>query len=262
MNFLENIEAVPRGLKEKIHIPTLNGDEGVRNIEFDADRLERILEHLEKYEYASREHVVWVFHSHTGRRPGAIHSLDVEDLHLNCEDPYLELHHRPEETSLKNGKKGEDEIGLSKRVVQIFKDYIQDNRIEVTTAAGRRPFLTSKYGRLSKSTMRRYIYKWSRPCEIGVECPHDCNIETCEAATSDDCASKCPSSRPPYALRHGYITQMLRDGAPKPFLSDRCDVSEEIIDDTYDERGSSEKRELRQELLDELRDDQSGGGYL
>jgi hypothetical protein len=55
---------------------------------------------------------------------------------------------------------------------------------------------------------------------------------------------------------------MLRDGAPKPFLSDRCDVSEEIIDETYDERGTSEKRELRQELLDELRDDQSGGGYL
>jgi integrase len=262
VNFLENIEAVPRGLKEKIDIPTLSDGEGVRNIEFDADRLETILEYLEKYEYASCEHVVWVFHSHTGRRPGALHSLDVEDLHLDCEDPYLELHHRPEETSLKNGKKGEDEVGLSERVAQIFKDYIQDNRTEVTTATGRRPFLTSEYGRLSKSTMRRYIYRWSRPCDIGAGCPHNRDVQTCEAAKSTDRASKCPSSRPPYALRHGYITQMLRDGAPKPFLSDRCDVSEEVIEETYDERDSSEKRELRQELLNEMGREAAGGGYL
>lgn len=262
VNFLEDIEAAPRGLKHKIDIPTLKDGEGVRNIEFDADRLETILEYLEKYEYATLEHVVWVFYSHTGRRPGALHSLDIVDLHLDCENPYIELHHRPEETSLKNGEKGEGEIGLSKKVAQIFKDFIRDNRIEVTTAAGRRPFLTSKHGRLSKSTMRRYIYKWSRPCKIGAECPHDRDVQTCEAAESSDCASKCPSSRPPYALRHGYITQMLREGAPKPFLSDRCDVSEEIIDGTYDERDSAEKRELRQELLNEMRKESTGGGYL
>jgi hypothetical protein len=55
---------------------------------------------------------------------------------------------------------------------------------------------------------------------------------------------------------------VVRRGGPKPLLRDRCDVSEEIIDETYDERGTSEKRELRQKMLDELKDDSSGGGYL
>lgn len=262
ITFLSNIEAVPRDLEDKVDIPSLDNGDGVRNIEIESDRLQEILEYLRKYHYASREHVVWVFHAHTGRRPGAIHSIDLSHLHLEGDRPYIELYHLPEETSLKNGKKGEGEIGLSKKVGQIFNDYIQDNRIEAATATGRRPFLTSKHGRLSKSAMRRYIYKWSRPCEIGLECPHNRDVQSCEAAATTDSASKCPSSRPPYALRHGYITQRLRDGTPRPVISDRCDVSEGVIEKHYDERDTTEKREYRQRFLNELDEKSNGGGYL
>lgn len=261
IGFLEEIEAVKENLSNKIRIPTLGETEGIRDIDIAANRVEKVLGYLHSYHYASREHVVWAFHAHTGRRPGGLYALDVCDVHLDGNDPYVDINHRPDETPLKNGKEGESEVGLSGEVPQIFRDYIAQQRIDVTTDSGRRPFLTSTQGRLSKSTMRRYFYKWSRPCAIGDSCPHDKTPETCGAAQSADDASGCESSRPPYALRHGYISQRLQEGLPAHVLSDRCDVSEEIIEKHYDERDETEKRELRQQVLEEFQEERDGG-YL
>ena len=260
--FLEEIEGVPKDLSSKIRIPELDEDDGVRNIDIAPDRVNEILGYLERYEYASRPHVVWVFHVHTGRRPGGLYALDLEDLNLDREDPYIELKHRPGETELKNGDAGETEIYISEEVTRVFRDYIDQNRVEVVTENDREPFLTTTHGRLSKTTMRRYVYKFSRPCVVTGECPHDRDVESCEAADSDDAASKCPSSRPPYALRHGYITSKLRDGAPPEIIGGRCDVSEKVIERHYDERDEQEKRELRQKIFEEVREGQNGGGYL
>jgi site-specific recombinase XerD len=171
IRFLEEIEAVKENLSNKIRIPTLGETEGIRDIDIAANRVEKVLGYLHSYHYASREHVVWAFHAHTGRRPGGLYALDVCDVHLDGNDPYVDINHRPDETPLKNGKEGESEVGLSGEVPQIFRDYIAQQRIDVTTDSGRRPFLTSTQGRLSKSTMRRYFYKWSRPCAIGDSCP-------------------------------------------------------------------------------------------
>lgn len=262
LGFLEDIEAVRQDLCEKVRIPELGQEDGVRDVYISDERVEEILEYLRRFEYASKNHVVWVFHAHTGRRPGCLYSLDLENLHLEREDPYIEIRHRPGETELKNGTAGEEEIYISEDVAQIFKDYIEKNRIDVLTENDRKPFLTTPHGRLSKTSMRRYVYKYSRPCVITGECPHDRDTESCKAAESGDAASKCPSSRPPYALRHGYITSKLRDGTPPEVISDRCDVSEKIIEKHYDERGEQEKRELRQKILEEIRDSQNGGGYL
>lgn len=261
--YLERIDGLPRDFHEKVDIPKLGPGDGVRDVNMDPARVKHILDYLDTYQYASREHVVWAFYAHTGRRPGCLHSLDVQDLHLDCEDPYLEFRHRPEESSLKNDEGGEGQIGLSETVAQVFKDYVEKNRIEITTEAGREPFLSSRYGRLAKSTMRKYLYKWSRPCAIKEECPHDRDIESCEAANSTDVASKCPSSRPPYGLRHGYISQKRQEGVPGQVLSDRCDVSEEVIEKHYDERDDEQKREFRQRILKKAWEEQGEeGGYL
>jgi len=45
---------------------------------------------------------------------------------------------------------------------------------------------------------------------------------------------------------------MRRQGVPKEILSERCDVSEEIIEEVYDERTVREKREHRREVLNEV----------
>jgi site-specific recombinase XerD len=260
--FLEKIDALEPGLAKEINPPSLTGDEGVRDIDIADERVNAILEYLSSYEYATAEHVVWLFYASTGRRPGGLHSLDLEDIHFDCEDPYIVLEHRPEETSLKNGEGGEQQVVIKPSVAKVFKDYIEQNRVEVTSETGRSPFLTSKIGRISKSTMRKYIYKWSRPCEIGRDCPHDRRPAACQASQNTDQASKCPSSRPPYALRHGYISKQLQEGLRVKTLSERCDVSEEIIEKHYDERTPEERREFRRRQLEQLQNETDQGGFI
>ena len=262
VRFLQKIDAVKAGLAEQIDPPTLTGDEGVRDIDIADDRVEAILEHLSNYNYASAEHVVWVFFASTGRRPGDLHSLDLGDITTDGENPYIILRHRPEETTLKNGEKGEQQVVINNSVARVFNDYIEQNRIEATSNNNRQPFLTSSVGRLSKSAMRRYIYKWSRPCEIGRKCPHDRNPKSCKASWNSDQASKCPSSRPPYALRHGYISRKLQQGLQVRTLSARCDVGEEVIEKHYDERTPEQRREFRRRQLEQLQEETDLGGYL
>lgn len=261
LRFLEGIEAVVEGSSEKVDIPKLDEGEGVRDTNLDPDRVETILEHLDKYEHASRAHVTWLFFAQVGRRPGGLYALDLEDAHLDCEDPYIEFTHRPPETTLKNKSKSEGEVAIFEPFVTILREYIENNRIEVTTENGRQPLLTSQVGRLSRTSTRRYIYKYSRPCAVGEACPHDRDPESCDAAQPGGEASTCPSSRSPYSLRHGYITAKKDDGVPVAVLCDRCDTSETMIDKHYDEGDDEEKRARRTEVLKEQQAGSSGGGY-
>lgn len=261
IQYLESIDAVTTGLSEAVAIPTPSDDEEVRDIELNADRAERILEHLGKYQYGSCEHVVWILHCQTGRRPGGIRSLDVEDVVTDTLNPYLEFRHRPDRgTRLKNGFKGETQINIPESAAEILDDYIDTKRPNVTDSHGRRPLLASEHGRLAKSTMRKYFYKWTRPCQITGKCPHGRDISECEAAQSTDVASQCESSLPPYAARHGYISEQRRNGVPVEVLSDRCDVGADILEKHYDERDEEERRELRREIIQEVIGDE--GGYI
>jgi integrase len=261
LQYLESIDAVTAGLSEATTIPTPDDEDGVRDIELSADRAGRILEYLGKYHYASGEHVVWVLHCETGRRPGGIHSLDVDDIVTDVENPYIDIQHRPEQgTRLKNGAKGETQVSIPNHVAEILDAYIASRRPEVTDDYGREPLLASNQGRLSRSCMRRYIYKWTRPCKITGECPHDRDIDDCEAAQSSDVASQCESSLSPYAARHGYISQRRRDGVPVELISERCDVGADILDRHYDERDEAERREMRREIIQEYVDENGGYG--
>ncbi len=258
VSYLSSIEAVPTRLEDKIEIPNLADGDGVRDTKLDTDRLNRIISYVHKHEYATREHVIWLLLSTTGRRLGGIHSIDLCDLHLDIDEPYIEFRHNPPETRLKNANKGEGPTSIDPGVAEVVKAYVDHNRKEVETDSGRNPLLTTYNGRIAKSTIRQYIYKWSRPCMVGGECPHDRDPSECVAAQTQGDASKCPSTRSAHSLRHTYITQKLRDGVPKGVLSDRCDVGEDVLDKHYDERTAEEKLERRREILAELRDDKEG----
>ena len=88
----------------------------------------------------------------------------------------------------------------------------------------------------------RQIYQISRPCEYTGECPHDREIATCEAMDRNK-ASKCPSSVSPYAIRRGSITQHLFEDVPEKVVSDRLNVSLDVLAKHYDRRGEREKAE-------------------
>jgi site-specific recombinase XerD len=259
--YLESINAVPEGTSGLVRVPTLPKNEDVRDIELESDRLDAILSHLKKYEYATIEHVTWLLLSKTGRRPSCVRSLDCDDLHLDQEEPYIAFRHRPDETELKNGQESETNLNIqSEETVRILQDYLETKRPTTTDKYGRQPFLASSQGRLALSSIRRYVYKWTRPCMVAGECPHGRSKESCVALETANDASKCPSSKPPYALRHGHFTQMLREGISASLLGDRGDVSEEILLKHYDESSQEDKRKIRRGVLEKL--DTEGGAYV
>lgn len=261
IGYLEDIDAIAPGLSDKIDIPDLPNNAGIRNVDLDPERVTRILGYLEQYHYASLDHVVWVLVARIARRTGAFVGIDVPDAHLDLAQPYIELKHRPPSTPLKNGVDGEGQVALTKQDAEILSKYIENVRPDVRVDSGRRPLLASKHGRIAKSTFRRRIYKWSRPCMISRSCPHDRDPDECKAMEQLDKAAKCPSSRSPHAIRHGYLSEGRRRGVPIEVLSDRCDVSPEVIRQVYDESTQEERREARRRILDEYASEQ-GGGYL
>lgn len=91
--------------------------------------------------------------------------------------------------------------------------------------------------------IQRDIYTATQPCLYTGECPHDRDIEQCEA-TSYSTASKCPSSKSPHTLRCGYIAAALNASQPVDITAERTNVSRDMFDKNHDARTDSEKRRI------------------
>jgi hypothetical protein len=256
----ETFDACPSGLNHKVIIPSLDHEEEVRDDILDSERAKDILAHLHKFEYATIEHVVWLLFAVTGVRTSGIHSLDMADYHSDGDDSYLNFEHRSEEgTTLKNGKKGERQVSIGASTSEVLNDFLATHRPDVEDEYGRSPLLASRYGRLSKNTIRKYCYKWTRPCVVEGGCPFGRDPNDCDAM-SNDAAYKCPGSLSCHPVRKGYITQRLRDGIPKFVLSERCNVAEAVMDKYYDKRSDEEKRQARKELMESVLGDEEDYG--
>lgn len=251
LEFCASIDAVPEGLRAKVKLPTVSESEQASETKLDPNRAEAALSYLERYQYASREHVTMLLLWRTGMRSGALRTLDVDDCELNG-NPAVHAVHRPEQdTPLKNGEYGERWIALTPSIARVLDDYCNGPREDVTDDYGREPLLTTTHGRVSRSTIRDTIYRVTRPCWYGEPCPHDRDPNQCEA-TGYDGASKCPSSRSPHDVRSGAITAHLLENVPVEIVSDRMDVSQGILDKHYDRRTEREKMEQRREHLNNL----------
>lgn len=210
------------------------------------DRAPDIINHLKIIKYASRPHVICVLLWRTAMRLGALRALDVGDFHPD--DRCLELRHRPEsETPLKNGLDAERFVAVGPYYVKVINDYIEHTRDPVTDEYGRQPLITSSQGRLTAVPIRRTVYRWTQPCEIG-DCPHDKEPATCEWRHRDY-LSGCPSSRSPHGVRRGALTRMLQEGVPEEIVSDRANVSGDVLEQHYDQRTERGKMEVRREFL-------------
>ena len=278
LRYCEEIEAVSEDVVVALDVPDLSKEDRVNTEKLVAERAETILEGMERFQYASREHVLFLLLWRTTARIGTIYALDLEDVYIDEDDrdrlrvylresgysadvveeileeaslPFIFPQNRPETgTRLKNGDLGERVINIADWVAETIRDYIDVNRPDQTDEYGRKPLLTTRKGngRLSKSSMRNWIYVYTQPCEFGGECPHDRDPETCEAREHGK-GSKCPSSRSPHKLRTGSITWHRDQGWPISDLSDKANAGEDLIKSVYDQpeklvRGAGRRQHL------------------
>lgn len=250
LRWCESIDGVTPDLSDKVLSPSLAKREDARDTIVPHELTQKILRQLEQYYYASTEHVVWLLLAETGMRTGTLHGLDLGDIHDEESNPHLRVHHRPGETDQKNGAEGERYVFLTEDCTRTLRDYIDAIREDVTDEYDRRPLLTTKHGRISKTTIRKYVYKWTRPCILAEGCPHDRSSADCEAAMRDDLACKCPSSLSPHPIRRGYITHALESDVPAWAIAERCSVSPSVLMTYYDRRSPEGKMGQRKELFE------------
>ncbi|WP_187347738.1 tyrosine-type recombinase/integrase [Haloplanus rubicundus] len=247
--FCEGIDAVAPNTAERIVLPDRNRN--ARTETLDSDDATAILSYLRKYHYGSRTHALMSLLWHTGIRTGTAHGLDVSD--FDGERDRLRVRHRPEtDTPLKNGEAGKRFIALSPEVSEVVDDYIGEHRHNVTDDHEREPLFTTSQGRATKNTIRRNIYAVTRPCATGRDCPHGKVPDDCEAAQRTNEACKCPSTVSGHPIRRGAITHHLRQDVPEKIVSDRMNVSQDVLDQHYDRRTEDEKAEQRRQFIQNI----------
>lgn len=139
-------------------------------------------------------------------------------------------------------------------MTEVLADYVSEKRRDVSedSETDREPLFTTQHGRITKGTIRRNFYGITRPCVYGDGCPHGRDPDDCEAAVMKNDAAGCPSTVSGHPIRRGSITHHLRSDTPKAILSDRANVSQDVLDEHYIEMTEEEKMEQRREYLDNI----------
>lgn len=243
-----DIEAVEEGLAEKVHAPEIPDGSEAKDVHLKAGRAQDILDTLNRHYYANEHHALLALLWRSGMRRSAAHSIDVGD--LQPDDHAVELRHRPDEgTQLKNDEDGERWVYLGPLWFQILDDHLDHpDRRDVTDDYGREPLFTTRYGRTSPGTLSDWVNRATHPCEYG-PCPHDRDPDGCPARGKEAITSQCPSARSPHAVRRGSITHHLNSKTPPPTVSERMDVSLEVLYKHYDARNHREKMNVRKDQL-------------
>lgn len=253
LRFCARIETVDENLPDKVDSIALSKGENSKSDMLGSDYANEMLNYLEKYRYASLPHALLLVMWHTGARAGGIRGIDLGDFH--SDEEYLELRHRPDTgTPLKNQDGGERDVAITEEVATVLADFIAENRTECVEESGRSPLFTSVGGRLTRGTIRKNAYAWTRPCAIGHDCPHGRDLDECDGTNWNE-AYDCPSSMSSHPFRRGAITEWLRSEIDEITVSGRMDVSTRVIEKHYDERTKAEKMESRRRFLKQVSDE-------
>ncbi|MFD1601006.1 tyrosine-type recombinase/integrase [Halobellus rarus] len=245
---IAGIDAVPEELPERVMLPRVDGDEEVDETILSAERARTILEHLIQWEYATTHHVAFLLLWRTSCRLGDLRALDLDD--FDREEGALSFRHRPSTgTPLKNKSNGERDVSLKPHVVEIVEDYVDGpHREDVRDKYAREPLLPTQHGRPATNTIRTWIYKWTQPCRVGEPCPEGRDPEECEA-TDHRHITTCPVNVSPHPIRAGSITAHRDAGTPREVVSDRGDVSEQILEKHYDQASERDRMRRRREYI-------------
>jgi integrase len=246
LRFCVSIDAVDPSVPERIEVPNRRGEPRTETLE--PEQAEDALSYLRQFAYASKLHALLALTWHTGLRTGTLRTLDTKD--VEEEKNRIRVRHRLEtETPLKNGKTAERYVALSVGVTEVLADYVEYQRPDIEDEYGRDPLFATIKGRASVNTLRRWFQTATRPC-LYTDCPHGEDPDDCRASSSTRFAKECPSSVSGHPIRRGAITRFLRDDVPEKAISDRCNVSQSVLDEHYNVRSEDEKAEQRREYFD------------
>lgn len=238
----ESYGGVWPGLSELFQIPRANGDDSRKHIVIEEDRAEAVLERLKTFEYASRRHVEFALIWDCGLRRVGLRALDLEDFRPDDSEigPHLRLVNRPETgTRLKNGDKSERLVEIRfEETAEVVRAWIDHKRPDETDEFGREPLLTTSFGRVSKDAIKRDMQRVTAPCFVE---------DPCEGCNQDHHNRTCPGALSPHPVRRGAITRELNRGVLPHHVSERHDVSEDVIEKHYDARTDKAKLRLRRE---------------
>jgi len=187
----------------------------------------------------------------TGCRISGAQAIDVGDFHPTKN--MLEFRNRERAgTPLKNDNKSERNVTITDDLIGIITDYIEVIRPDITDEHRRQPLLTTEHGRLTRQRAYKNMKGFTRHCVYSSGCPHNRDIDTCEAAQKKKKAYDCPSTQSTHPLRRGSITHHLNRGVPKETVSERCDVGLDVLDRHYNEQTREDEREQRQKYIRDL----------
>ncbi|WP_279529426.1 tyrosine-type recombinase/integrase [Halospeciosus flavus] len=253
IKWCENAGLIEPGVYDRTRVPNVDESDMVSYETVPAHRANQILDYLSTYEYGTRQHVLFRLMWDTACRASGAVSLDLEDLHRDEEgDPALDFVDRKEKgTSLKNKEKSERRIQLTESLYDLLHEYINLRRHDVTDEYGRKPLFTTEHGRLTRQRAYKNAVAYTRPCVYTGECPAGKDIETCEF-TKKKRAMSCPENTSLHPIRRGSITHHINKGIPKEIISERVDVSVEVLEKHYDARTKEDALKRRKEYRDLL----------
>ena len=240
IKWLERRGKVQQGTANLVKIPDLDASDERRDVFITHERAKQILDGLNKYEYASLDHVVFGILYHTGMRRSAILALDTDD--WVSDSNVLKIRNR-DGTTLKLGQKSERNVTITdSNIANAIDDWISEKRPDVIGDLGRRPLIATAHGRAHATTIQKAIYR--------VTCPDYFAVGECD--DTHDRPSACKYSISPHDVRRSAITHHLREGVPKEVVSDRMSVDQSTIEKHYDRRTMDQRRENRKKYLNNL----------
>jgi len=251
---------VPARFIEQVEQPDVNPEkgDGVSEKKLDPELAKAALEYLRTYQYADVEHVVLELFCRTAARRSGLVGRNISEFKQAESDDVLSFEH-DEGYRLKNDEGSNRDVTLYGDLPEIIQDYIDGPRPAVTDDEGNEPLLTKGNGRIGSSTLKKIAYKWTRPCQVGLACPHDKDPESCEAAQKANSAYECPSSRAPHHIRKGYITDNRNAGVSPEGIEQRCDVNPRTQKIHYDQPDrDAERQRYDDEFQNRKKDPDSG----
>lgn len=253
IKWMAHRELVEWGLQDKIEIPPVPEDEDVSQQVLRQGHAESVLDYLDTYHYGSTYHALFYTMWHTGCRISGATSLDLTDFQPSAhDDNILQFRNRKSEgTPLKNSNTSERDVTISDGLAEVLNDYISSPREDKTDEYDREPLFTVPSGRLYRQRAYKNIVAITRPCVPTGTCPIERDVEGCEAAQDKEKAPSCPESVANHAIRKGSITHHINEGWPKEALSERVDVSVDVLEKHYDFRTNEKQRQNRRQYLHE-----------